>query len=146
MEPRATLLEVLREELDMTGTKNACELGECGSCTVHLDGRARYACLTLAVEAAGRRITTIEGLTLAGGNLHPLQAAFVEHDGLQCGFCTPGQVMAAAALLLDNPQPTPEEIRSGLAGNTCRCGAYPKIFAAVAQAARRMKPPDEDRR
>jgi xanthine dehydrogenase YagT iron-sulfur-binding subunit len=142
VEPRATLLEVLREELDLTGTKNACELGECGSCTVHLDGRARYACLTLAVEAVGRRITTIEGLTLSDGSLHPLQAAFVECDGLQCGFCTPGQVMAAAALLQKNPCPTPQEIRSGLAGNTCRCGAYPKIFEAVARAAKRLNPRD----
>lgn len=143
VEPRATLLEVLREELDMTGTKNACELGECGSCTVLLDGRAYYACLTLAVEAVGRRITTIEGLAQPDGSLHPLQSAFVEHDGLQCGFCTPGQVMAAAALLRQNPHPTPEEIRAGLAGNTCRCGAYPKIFEAVARAARSWKPSGE---
>jgi xanthine dehydrogenase YagT iron-sulfur-binding subunit len=144
IEPRATLLQVLREELDLTGTKNACELGECGSCTVHLDGRAHYACLTLAVEAVGRRITTIEGLAPSDGSLHPLQAAFVEHDGLQCGFCTPGQVMAAAALLRQNPHPTPEEIRAGLAGNTCRCGAYPKIFEAVARAAQAGEPRGEE--
>ena len=138
-EPRLTLLDVLREELDLTGTKNVCELGECGACTVHLDGSPRYACLTLAVEAAGRRITTIEGLAAPDGTLHPLQQAFVEKDGLQCGFCTPGQVMAAAALLSENPDPTAEEIRAGMAGNICRCGAYPKIFEAVAEATARMK-------
>ena len=138
-EPRATLLEVLRDELDLTGTKNVCELGECGACTVHLDGSPRYACLILAVEAAGRRITTIEGLAASDGTLHPLQQAFVEKDGLQCGFCTPGQVMAASALLTKIPEPTADEIRSGMAGNVCRCGAYPKIFEAVAEAAARMK-------
>ena len=138
VEPRTTLLEALREELQLTGTKSVCELGECGACTVHLDGVACYSCLTLAVEAAGRKIVTIEGLA-AGEALHPVQAAFVEKDGLQCGFCTPGQVMAAAALLAKNPDPSPEEIRAGLAGNTCRCGAYPKIFEAVAAAAARMK-------
>ncbi|MCI0658863.1 MAG: (2Fe-2S)-binding protein [Acidobacteria bacterium] len=138
-EPRTTLLEILRDHLDLTGTKNVCEMGECGACTVHLDGVARYACLTLAVDAVGRRVTTIEGLPSANGTLHPLQQAFVEKDGLQCGFCTPGQVMAAAALLAGNPSPTHDEIRAALAGNICRCGAYPKIFEAVAEAAARMK-------
>jgi xanthine dehydrogenase YagT iron-sulfur-binding subunit len=137
-EPRATLLHVLRDELDLTGTKSVCELGECGACTVLVDGTARYSCLTLALQAQGRKITTIEGLA-AGGDLHPIQAAFVEKDGLQCGFCTPGQVMAAHALLSESPDPTPEEIRAGMAGNTCRCGAYPKIFEAIAEAAARMK-------
>jgi xanthine dehydrogenase YagT iron-sulfur-binding subunit len=139
VEPRATLLDALRDELQLTGTKSVCERGECGACTVHLDGAARYACLTLAAEAVGRKIATIEGLSPAGGALHPLQQAFVEHDGLQCGFCTPGQVMAAAALLAKNARPTPEQIREGLAGNTCRCGAYPKIFEAVSAAAEKMK-------
>jgi xanthine dehydrogenase YagT iron-sulfur-binding subunit len=139
VEPSATLLRVLRDELDLTGAKSVCEMGECGACTVHVDGVARYACLTLVVEAVGRRVTTIEGLTGAGGNLHPLQEAFVEKDGLQCGFCTPGQVMAAAALLASNPSPTHQEIRTAMAGNICRCGAYPKIFEAVAEAAARMK-------
>ena len=138
VEPRTTLLEVLRDELDLTGTKNVCELGECGACTILVDGIARYACLMLAVEAAGRRITTIEGLAGPDGALHLLQQAFVEKDGLQCGFCTPGQVMAAAALLGKNPSPTHEEIRAGMAGNICRCGAYPKIFEAIAEAARRL--------
>jgi xanthine dehydrogenase YagT iron-sulfur-binding subunit len=139
VEPRATLLEVLRGELDLTGAKNVCELGECGACTVLVDGLARYACLMLAVEAAGRRVTTIEGLASPDGTLHPLQQAFVDKDGLQCGFCTPGQVMAAAALLQTNPSPTPEEIRAGMAGNICRCGAYPKIFEAISEAAARLQ-------
>ena len=137
-EPRATLLEVLREDLGLTGTKNVCEMGECGACTVHVDGSPRYACLILAVQAAGRQVTTIEGLASPEGKLAPLQEAFVEKDGLQCGFCTPGQVMAAAALLAANPLPTKEQIREGLAGNLCRCGAYPKIFEAVAEAAARL--------
>ena len=146
VEPRATLLEVLRNELDLTGTKNVCELGECGACTVLIDGEARYACLTLAIQAAGKAITTIEGLAASERELHPLQQAFVEKDGLQCGFCTPGQIMAALALLETNRDPTPEEIRAALAGNTCRCGAYPKIFEAVAEAASRMatRVPGED--
>jgi xanthine dehydrogenase YagT iron-sulfur-binding subunit len=143
-EPRTTLLEVLRDHLDLTGTKNVCEMGECGACTVHLDGVARYACLTLAVEAVGRRVTTIEGLSSGEGTLHPIQLAFVEKDGLQCGFCTPGQVMAAAALLAKNPSPSHDEIRTAMAGNICRCGAYPKIFEAVAEAAARMKPTRRD--
>ena len=139
VEPRATLLEVLREELRLTGTKSACEMGQCGACTVHLDGSPRYSCLTLALSAVGRKITTIEGLSAPGGDPHPLQAAFVEKDGMQCGFCTPGQVMTAAALLARNPGATPEEIRSAMAGNICRCGTYPRIFEAVATAAARMK-------
>ncbi len=139
VEPRTTLLEVLREDLRLTGAKDACGLGQCGACTVHLDGAPRYACLILAIEAAGRKITTVEGLSAPGGDLHPVQAAFVEKDGMQCGFCTPGQVMTAVALLARNPRPTPEEIRQGMAGNTCRCGAYPGIFDAVAAAAERMK-------
>lgn len=146
VEPRATLLEVLRNELDLTGTKNVCELGECGACTVLIDGEARYACLTLAIQVVGREITTIEGLAASEKELHPVQQAFVEKDGLQCGFCTPGQIMAALALLETNREPTPEEIRAALAGNTCRCGAYPKIFEAVAEAASRMatRIPGED--
>jgi len=141
VEPRATLLEVLREDLRLTGTKSVCDMGQCGACTVHLDGVPRYSCLTLAIEAVGRKITTIEGLSLPGGAPHPLQAAFVEKDGMQCGFCTPGQVMTAAALLARKTDPTPEEIRRSLAGNTCRCGAYTKIFESVAAAAARMKKP-----
>ena len=141
VEPRATLLEALREELRLTGTKSACERGECGACTVHLDGLPHYSCLTLAVEAVGRKITTIEGLSTSAVDPHPVQAAFVEKDAMQCGFCTPGQVMTAAALLSRKPAPTPEEIRAGMAGNLCRCGTYPRIFDAVATAAARMKKP-----
>ncbi|HEV8335412.1 MAG TPA: (2Fe-2S)-binding protein [Candidatus Polarisedimenticolia bacterium] len=140
VEPRTTLLAALRDELRLTGTKSVCELGQCGACTILLGQTARYACLTLAVQADGRSVTTIEGLASPAGDLHPLQAAFVETDGLQCGFCTPGQVMAAAALLRRRPDPKPEEIRAALAGNTCRCAAYPKIFEAVALAASRLKP------
>jgi len=139
VEPRATLLEVLREDLRLTGTKSACEMGQCGACTVHLDGLPHTSCLTLAIEAVGRKITTIEGLAAPGGDPHPVQAAFVEKDALQCGFCTPGQVMTAAALLARNGEPTPKEIREGMAGNICRCGTYPRIFEAVAEAAARMK-------
>ena len=138
VEPRTTLLEALREHLDLTGTKSVCEMGECGACTILLNGVAIYACLSLAVAAAGGKITTVEGLS-RDGVLHPVQTAFVAKDGLQCGFCTPGQVMAAVALLESNPSPTLMEIREGLAGNTCRCGAYPKIFEAVETAARDMK-------
>jgi xanthine dehydrogenase YagT iron-sulfur-binding subunit len=139
VEPRATLLEVLREDLRLTGTKSACEMGQCGACTVHLDGLPHYSCLTLAMEAVGRKITTIEGLSAPGGDPHPVQAAFVEKDALQCGFCTPGQVLTAAALLARNGDPTPKEIREGMAGNICRCGTYPRIFEAVAEAAARTK-------
>ena len=139
VEPRATLLEVLREDLRLTGTKSACEMGQCGACTVHVDGLPHYSCLTLALSAVGRKITTIEGLAAPGGDPHPVQAAFVEKDALQCGFCTPGQVMTAAALLARNPEPTPGQIRAGMAGNLCRCGTYPRIFEAVAEAAARTK-------
>jgi len=139
VEPRTTLLEVLREDLRLTGTKSACEMGQCGACTVHLDGLPHYSCLTLALSAVGRKITTIEGLAAPGGDPHPVQAAFVEKDALQCGFCTPGQVMTAAALLARNPEPTPGQIRAGMAGNLCRCGTYPRIFEAVAEAAARTK-------
>lgn len=135
LEPRTTLAELLRDHLGLTGTKVACNQGTCGTCTVLLDGRAVYACHTLALDAAGREVLTVEGL-LDGEELHPLQRAFAAHDGLQCGFCTPGQVMAAAALLRENPSPDREEIRSAMAGNVCRCGAYPKIIESIEAAAR----------
>jgi xanthine dehydrogenase YagT iron-sulfur-binding subunit len=134
VEPRWSLLHVLRDRLGLTGTKVGCERGECGACTVLIDDVARYACLTLAVEADGCRITTIEGL-MSGEELGPTQQAFVEEDGFQCGYCTPGQVMAAEALLRANPSPTFDEIRQGMAGNLCRCGAYAHIFKSVARAA-----------
>jgi len=134
VEPRDTLLTALREKLGMTGTKPGCERGECGACTVLIDGIPRYACLTLALEAAGHDITTIEGL-MNGEQLGPVQKAFVEEDAMQCGYCTPGQVMAAEALLRANPNPSLEEIRLGMRGNLCRCGAYDHIFKAVQRAA-----------
>jgi len=138
VEPRWTLLSVLRERLGITGTKAGCERGECGSCTVLIDGQARYACMILAVEAEGAEITTVEGL-LDGEELGTVQKAFVEEDAFQCGYCTPGQVMAAEGLLRKNPSPSFEEIRCGMSGNLCRCGAYPHIAKAVATAAENKK-------
>ena len=135
VEPRWTLLFVLRERLGLTGSKMGCERGECGACTVLLDNEPRYACLTLAVEAEGREITTIEGL-LEGEELGPTQQAFLAEDAFQCGYCTPGQIMAAEGLLRVNADPTPEEIALAMSGNLCRCGAYTHIFAAVKHAAR----------
>ena len=130
VEPWWTLLEVLREKLFLTGAKRGCGQGDCGSCTVLLDGQARLACLTLAVAAQGKEILTIEGLA-KGEELHPVQRAFVEHGAVQCGFCTPGMVMAAKALLDRNPTPTEEDVREGLSGNLCRCTGYTKIIEAV---------------
>ena len=136
VEPRWTLLFVLRDRLGLTGTKVGCERGECGACTVLIDDRPRYACMTLAVEAAGHRITTLEGL-MRGEQLGPTQEAFLEEDAFQCGYCTPGQIMAAEGLLLANPQPTSEEIAIGMSGNLCRCGAYTHIFSAVKNAGKK---------
>lgn len=136
VEPRWSLLFALREQLGLTAAKAGCERGECGACTVLIDDRPRYACLTLAVEAEGKRIETAEGL-LDGERLGLVQQAFVDRDGLQCGYCTPGQVMAAEGLLRRTPAPSLDEIRSGMSGNLCRCGAYAHIFEAVALAARR---------
>jgi len=134
VEPRDTLLSVLREKMGMTGTKPGCERGECGSCTVLIDGMPRYACMMLALEAEGREITTIEGL-MKGEELGAVQKAFLEEDGMQCGYCTPGQIMAAEGLLRANPSPSLEEIRLAMSGNLCRCGAYNHIFKAVRRAA-----------
>jgi xanthine dehydrogenase YagT iron-sulfur-binding subunit len=134
VEPRRTLLDALREDLGLTGTKKVCDVGECGACTVIIDGRAVYSCLTLAVECEGREIRTVEGL-LTDERLHPVQQAFLEHDAYQCGYCTPGQIMSATALLEANPHPKPDEIRRALSGNLCRCAAYPKILEAVQAAA-----------
>jgi carbon-monoxide dehydrogenase small subunit len=125
-----TLAEVLREELDLIGTKEACNEGDCGSCTVILDGKTVTACLTLAVEADGREIRTIEGIA-DGSELSPLQQKFVDHGAIQCGFCTPGMVMSATALLEENPNPTEDEVRMGIAGNICRCTGYTKIVEAI---------------
>ena len=138
--PHERLAGVLRGRLGLTGTKVACARGECGACTVLIDGELAYACLTLAGACDGAEITTVEGLA-QGGALHPLQQAFVEHDALQCGMCTPGQLMAAAALLAADPAPTDEAIARWMSGNLCRCGAYPKIAAAVRDAAARLREP-----
>lgn len=135
VEPRWTLLFVLREKLGLTGSKAGCERGECGACTVLVDGVPRYACLTLAVEAQGRAVTTVEGL-MKGEELGPVQSAFLEHDAFQCGYCTSGQIMAAEGLLRSTPAPAMEEIRRGMSGNLCRCGAYVHIFKAVEAAAK----------
>ncbi len=137
VEPRVTLLDALRDRLDLTGSKKICDRGECGGCTVLLDGKPVYSCMMLAVDARGRAITTIEGIAPKGG-LHPVQQAFVEKDALQCGFCTPGFVVASKGLLDENPRPTMDEVREALAGHVCRCGAYPNIFAAVLAAAGRL--------
>jgi xanthine dehydrogenase YagT iron-sulfur-binding subunit len=130
----------LREVLGLTGTKIGCERGECGACTVLIDGKPRYSCMTLAVEAEGHEITTIEGL-LEGEKLNPVQQAFAEEDAFQCGFCTPGQIMAVEGLLRGNPNPTMDQIRAGVSGNLCRCGVYKNIFQAASKASelRRQK-------
>ncbi|MFZ5771863.1 MAG: (2Fe-2S)-binding protein [Thermodesulfobacteriota bacterium] len=138
VEPRWSLLYVLREQLGLTGAKVGCERGECGACTVLIDDLPRYACLTLAVEAEGRRITTLEGL-MAGEELGPVQQAFVEEDAMQCGYCIPGQIMAVEGLLRARPQPTPAEIRQAVSGNLCRCGTYPHIVKAGLRAAERKR-------
>jgi len=138
VEPRTTLAEFLRNELQLTGTKVMCNRGECGGCTVLLDGRAIYSCHFLAVDADGHEVTTIEGL-MDGEKLHPIQEAFIEHDGFQCGFCTPGQIMAAQALLLKHPNPTREQVVKGMSGNLCRCASYPNIIRSVLGAAEKVK-------
>ncbi len=133
VEPRATLAEVLRDELHMTGTKIVCDRGSCSACTVMLDKTPVCSCMTLAVDVGGRSITTIEGLA-RGEELHPVQAAFIAHDALQCGFCTSGMVMSCAALLERNPKPSADEVKTAISGNICRCGTYPKVFEAVLAA------------
>jgi xanthine dehydrogenase YagT iron-sulfur-binding subunit len=133
-----TLLDVLREKLRLTGAKRVCNRGECGGCTVLLNGKPVYACHILALQVDGAEVLTVEGLA-DGDKLHPVQQAFIDKDGYQCGFCTPGMIMASAGLLKKNPHPSFDEIRAGLAGNLCRCGNYQKIYAAVGAAAEAMR-------
>ncbi len=138
VEPRVTLLEALRHELDLTGAKRVCDRATCGACTVIMDGKAVYSCTVLAIEGQGKAITTVEGL-MQGERLHPLQQAFIDNDAQQCGFCTPGFVVACKAFLDKNPNPTPDQINKGLGGNLCRCGTYVGVRAAVAQTAKTRK-------
>jgi xanthine dehydrogenase YagT iron-sulfur-binding subunit len=139
LDPRSSLLDVLREQLALTGVKKGCDHGQCGACTVHLDGRGVVSCLTPAVQADGRQVTTIEGLSPPGGDLHPMQQAFIDHDALQCGYCTPGQIMAAVACVDEGHATSPEQIREYMSGNICRCGAYVGIVAAIQDAAPKMR-------
>ncbi|MBW2058008.1 MAG: (2Fe-2S)-binding protein [Deltaproteobacteria bacterium] len=134
VETHWSLLHLLRERLELTGTKSGCERGECGACTVLVDGKAVNSCLFPVMEIEGARVTTIEGLGRSSGELHPLQQAFVDHGAVQCGFCTPGMIMAAKALLDENPHPNEEEIRHGIAGNICRCTGYVQIVRAISAA------------
>lgn len=130
IEPRVTLLDLLREQLDLTGTKKGCDLGQCGACTVHVDGHRVNSCLTLAMTTEGKKITTIEGLA-NGDQLHPMQEAFIKHDGFQCGYCTPGQIMSAVCCIREGHANSEAEIREYMSGNICRCGAYPNIVNAI---------------
>jgi carbon-monoxide dehydrogenase small subunit len=145
VEPHWTLLDLLREELQMTGTKSGCESGECGACTVILNGKAINACLFPAMEIQGATVTTVEGLAKPSGELHPLQTAFIEEGAVQCGYCTPGMIMSAKALLDENPNPTEEEIRHALAGNMCRCTGYVQIVDAVKAASHALSTKGEVR-
>ena len=134
MEPHLTLLQLLRDKLELTGTKEGCGMGECGACTVVVDGKTVNSCILPAMEVDGKSVTTIEGLTDTQGNLHPIQKAFIEYGAVQCGFCSPGMVLSAKALLDENPKPTEEEIRHGIAGNLCRCTGYLQIVQAIKAA------------
>jgi len=139
VEPRTLLVQFLREHLRLTGTHVGCDTGQCGACTIHLDGRAVKSCNVLAVQAQGAQIVTIEGVAAANGDLHPMQAAFKRHHGLQCGFCTPGMVMIALDIVKHDPNPSEEAIRSGLEGNLCRCTGYHNIVKAVQAGAAAMR-------
>jgi xanthine dehydrogenase YagT iron-sulfur-binding subunit len=138
LDPRTTLLDALREQLDLTGSKKGCDHGQCGACTVLVDGRRVLACLTLAASVRGP-VTTIEGLAGAGGALHPMQQAFIDHDAFQCGYCTPGQIMSAVACVREGHVRSDDEIREYMSGNLCRCAAYPNILAAIKDAMPKMR-------
>jgi xanthine dehydrogenase YagT iron-sulfur-binding subunit len=135
LEPRVTLLDTLRERLNLCGTKKGCDIGQCGACTVHIDGRRVLSCLTLAVQATGKEVTTIEGISASGSDLHPMQQAFLDHDALQCGYCTPGQIMSAIACVAEGHATTDDDVREYMSGNLCRCGAYRGIVAAIRDVA-----------
>ena len=137
VEPRESLLDVLREKLSLTGTKKGCNTGDCGACTVILEGKPVNSCLVLAVEAEGKEVLTIEGVA-QGGKLHPLQEAFIQYGAVQCGYCTPGMILSAKALLDENPHPSEEEIKRAISGNLCRCTGYVKIIEAIQMAAKAM--------
>ncbi|MBP2160367.1 MULTISPECIES: (2Fe-2S)-binding protein [Asticcacaulis] len=137
LDVRTTLLDALREHMDLTGAKKGCDHGQCGACTVHVDGSRVLSCLTLAISAEGRKVVTIEGLA-KDGELHPMQQAFIDHDGFQCGYCTPGQIMSAVACVQEGHAATDDDIREYMSGNLCRCAAYPRIVAAIRQARGQM--------
>ncbi|MFC3126031.1 (2Fe-2S)-binding protein [Pseudoroseomonas globiformis] len=139
IDPRTSLLDLLREGLHLTGAKKGCDHGQCGACTVHVDGRRVVSCLTLAAKMQGREVLTIEGLALPEGSLHPMQQAFIDHDALQCGYCTPGQIMAAVACVQEGHATSAEQIQEFMSGNICRCGAYAGIVAAIQDAAAQME-------
>ncbi|MEH2068960.1 MAG: (2Fe-2S)-binding protein [Nostoc sp.] len=141
IEPRVTLLDLLRERLELTGSKKGCDRGQCGACTVLIDGRRVNSCLTLAVMQVGKNITTIEGLA-SGDELHPMQAAFIQYDAFQCGYCTPGQICSAIGLLTEGKADSDADIRELMSGNLCRCGAYPNIVAAIGSVAASVRTPD----
>jgi xanthine dehydrogenase YagT iron-sulfur-binding subunit len=138
LDPRTTVLDALRDHLQLTGTKKGCDQGQCGACTVHIGGQRVLSCLTLAVAVQGMPIETIEGLSPAGGRLHPMQQAFIDQDGFQCGYCTPGQIMSAVGCVKEGHATSDAEIRESMSGNLCRCAAYPKIVAAIKQAQEQM--------
>jgi xanthine dehydrogenase YagT iron-sulfur-binding subunit len=139
LDTRVTLLDALREHIGLTGAKKGCDHGQCGACTVLVDGRRELSCLTLAVAAQGRDVVTIEGLTDSGQDLHPMQQAFIDHDAFQCGYCTPGQILSAVSCVREGHAASADEIREYMSGNICRCAAYPNIVAAVSQAAAQME-------
>jgi xanthine dehydrogenase YagT iron-sulfur-binding subunit len=139
LDSRVTVLDALREHLQLTGSKKGCDQGQCGACTVHIDGERVLSCLTLAVAAQGKKIETIEGLAGKGQGLHPMQQAFIDQDAFQCGYCTPGQIMSAIACVREGHAKTDAEIQEYMSGNLCRCGAYPKIVAAIKQAREKMR-------
>lgn len=139
VDPRTSLLDAIRDHLGLTGTKKGCDHGQCGACTVHINGRRALSCMTFALAAEGDRITTIEGLVQTDGTLHPMQQAFIEHDAFQCGYCTPGQIMSAVACVNEGHANQADDIREYMSGNLCRCAAYPNIVAAVEQGRDRMR-------